>query len=241
MSRIKHIIRTLPALGALLISACFSTVINQWPTITGQVIDEATGEAVLDAVVMARWMNPSSQAPESIPCFHVETTLTDASGTFTIPAWRSEGYFSVGEWQLVALDATKPGYQYSLMNTAPANKNHPKDVRGKPDTPPDAISANNIVFIKKDDRPADERLADILLDYKQCPSARESEKNRRLWLVTNYQYALELLPKVKDPDAFNTPLESYLRAIEIIDYGHDESLKRAVERNRIYRERKRRK
>ncbi|VAW99343.1 hypothetical protein MNBD_GAMMA22-1503 [hydrothermal vent metagenome] len=72
----------------LLLNACASgEPLMSWPEMNGQVVDTDTGEPIADAFVIARWQGRVGFFHGSSTCYHVESTMSDAQGNFTIPSW----------------------------------------------------------------------------------------------------------------------------------------------------------
>ncbi len=89
----------------------FTTYVWSQVPITGQVLDQETGQAIAGAIVSARWYatGSGSMGGGTSGCRHLETTKTDAEGRYRIPGWA--GYLSPTNWMLydrkLSLDAYK--------------------------------------------------------------------------------------------------------------------------------------
>lgn len=78
----------------------------------GKVVEEQTGAAVPGAFVVVRWES-GGRGRRRNPCFHVESAVTDARGTFRIPAFDEAGS-EVADLE-PAIIVHKPGYRWSRV------------------------------------------------------------------------------------------------------------------------------
>lgn len=69
--------------------ACALALPRKMPPVTGQVLDQDTGQPVEGAIVVMRWQGTATMAfvDQRTLCYHVETAISDADGRFSTPAW----------------------------------------------------------------------------------------------------------------------------------------------------------
>jgi uncharacterized membrane protein len=77
--------RKLVVLSTLL----FTTYVCSQTPITGQVLDEETGQLIVGAIVSAKWYatGGGTMGGGTSGCQHAETTTADSEGRFRIPGW----------------------------------------------------------------------------------------------------------------------------------------------------------
>lgn len=95
--------------GTLLPFPVIATALFGGP-IEGSVVEDGTDAAVPDALVVIRW-EPSGRTGRRNPCFHVESAVTDARGTFRAPAWEHTSV--AGEGVEPVIVPHKAGYRWS--------------------------------------------------------------------------------------------------------------------------------
>ena len=85
-SRLKTVFITVLLGVVLLVTGCGMS----GGPIEGKVIDKSTGKPVGGVIVVVAWQGTSgSPAHSQTQCFHVESTVTDENGQYTIPRWFS--------------------------------------------------------------------------------------------------------------------------------------------------------
>ena len=107
-------ISALITIGLLLVTikAC---ALSSGP-IDGQVLDEATGKPIADAIVVVRWKGDWWAVVESkTTCYHVETARTDINGKYHIAAWSLpwKAADTTVSGKVVYFNAYKIGYELS--------------------------------------------------------------------------------------------------------------------------------
>lgn len=202
---VSPFIRLLALVCTLPLSACASLLGN---AIEGTVLEQGTNKPIPGAIVIVRWGGalPAFAEARSV-CVHIETATTDAMGGFRTAAWRAPS--SVGPAPVVqahigpAAYAYKSGYEYV-------------DTQGE------------TVYLKPFTGTRGERLKYLeRIEYAtRCPSAKESEKNFLPFYQALYDEATRLAV-TRDEKKI---ADGFLSNIEIIEFGYEAAMKRAIER-----------
>jgi len=79
----------------ILLSSCALALPKRILPVTGQVIDQASGQPVEGAIIVMRWQGTGTMAfvDQQTQCYHVETATTDAEGRFSTKAWREASQY----------------------------------------------------------------------------------------------------------------------------------------------------
>lgn len=178
-------------------SSCGSST-NDWPARHGQVIDENSETPIEGAHVVAFWKGIASYATEA--CFHVESTVSDIEGNFTIPAWTNSGEWTALKDQRISFTIYKNGYvesdkTYGKEQTHKSNKFYLSPTSSK------------------------DRISDIndLIQYKDCPESGDSRQNLLPFLKSAMSDASDTAKTNKDKLVVIT----LQRMIDSIEVGED--------------------
>ena len=194
------------------LSACTGDSADSWPKQTGQVLDEVTNKPIENAIVVARWKGVGGFS-KSV-CFHVESTIADKDGKFTIPAWKNDTKWKQTENQHKTLTVYKGGYKES-------NKTYKErtDKEGR-------------YYQLPFEGTREDWLRYLLSVAKDCTSADSSENNLLPLYETLYKEANSIAATKQEKIIVN----ALLNQIDLIKLPYDEVLKRVDERYKEIRE-----
>lgn len=182
-----------------LLSACAGDSVDNWPKQKGQVLDETTNKPIADAIVVARWKGTGGYS--KTVCFHVESTIADKDGKFTIPAWKNDTKWKQTENQHKTLTVYKAGYQESRKTYKERT-----DKKGKYyQLPFEGSNYEWLEYLKK------------ISGGAGCGSAGDSEKNLILLKEAITNDATKIASKKEDRNIVNI----LLYGLESLRFGND--------------------
>jgi len=184
------------------LSSCALALPKRILPVTGQVINQATGQPVEGAIIVMRWQGTGTMAfvDQHTECYHVETATTDADGRFSTKSWREASqYRNLGLKE--RMDTVyKAGYRH---------------VRSK----------DGEYYLKRDKGRVEKRLEYLqwMAGYVSCGS-EQNQKDELLKLYESlYQEALEISNgSMKQRKILN----SLKYSLDVLSVGWDEAQKR---------------
>ncbi len=198
------LLRLLTVLACVLpLSAGADDFVLSSPAIESKVIEQATGKPVPNALVVMLWEGLLNGA--GTVCFRTETTATDGTGNYRIPAWQKTLPQAVIVDPRHAPIAYKPGYAF-----AEANRD---TVILKPFT---GTNAERLRY-----------LASVEQSVRACRTPGSDEKN----LLPLYRALYEEAKGLAGANGDRRVVDEILAGIEIIELGYQEGMRRAVERD----------
>ncbi|HEY5601804.1 MAG TPA: hypothetical protein VIM41_01720 [Gammaproteobacteria bacterium] len=107
----------IPVLLLVAASGCSSLGIK-YPEMRGRVLHEIHDTPIPATTVVALWRGkPNTTAGVKAICYHVETTVSNEKGLFTIPAWRESGEFNDLAEKAVHVYAYRKTYRASELTS----------------------------------------------------------------------------------------------------------------------------
>ncbi|NOZ52025.1 MAG: hypothetical protein GXP08_02600 [Gammaproteobacteria bacterium] len=101
-----------------ILGGCAALGGKKWPELTGRILEEVQDEPVTDAIIVALWKGKQKHNnAEKTICYHVETTISDGKGRFSIPDWRESRQHEALKDKTIHLTAFKRGHRTSELTT----------------------------------------------------------------------------------------------------------------------------
>lgn len=204
-SPISHIRDLIVAAALMLLNGCALST----ERIDGRVLEEGTNRPVARAIVLARWIGVvPGFAHSQTACVHVESSLSDAQGTFSLRGWSKSSVAGSVKNLKPTLFAYRAGYQL------------PRNPSPREDT----------LYVAPFKGTQEQRLAYIarIASNATCGTSDPSERNSLPLLRALYNEAAAL---VRSKDDLNL-LESLKFAIEKIELGYEEAERRYLQRTK---------
>ena len=148
----------------LLVAESGCTLSVSGTAIEGRVVDEATGNPIQGALVIAQWSGDvGGPVQSSQTCFHLEIATTDADGRYRIPGWSRRpvadwegGFFGLRNTE-VTRRTYKDGYAQLRYDPRDSRTILMTRFRGTPDERIDYLSRQGTPGCGRHDGSLDER------------------------------------------------------------------------------------
>lgn len=171
----------------------------------GRVLEEGTNRPVSEAIVVGLWYGSVTHVVEGrTVCYHVESTTSDAAGTYRLPSTEKEHKYQDGD-HYILVTAYKAGYERS------PNDRSLYDERLKPSP---ASPGERLEYLTR------------LASATRCSESGASEKQLVSLRRGLYAEAKEIAVSSADKDK----VETLLFGLESLEFGSMEALKRMSER-----------
>lgn len=184
---VKQLVAKALLLLGLLVAESACTLSVSGTAMQGRVVDEATGNPIQGALVIAQWSGDvGGPVQSSQTCFHLEIATTDADGRYRIPGWSRR---PVADWEggffgLRNIEVTRRTYKdgYAQLRYDPRDSRTilMTPFRGTPDERIDYLSRQGTPGCGREDGSLTQELllwSAICTEARQIPAAREQHAN----------------------------------------------------------------